>query len=463
MSARPVIEKRVLEKSLWSLTWPLLWSLALSLSLTFVDAFFLSRVSDRAAAGVGALLPVLSLTIMVFSPVSQAGASVASQLLGAGREEDVPSTYLALIFLDLGMGLLASVTFLTLGSHIPRWLGLEGGMADDAATYLRIVGGGQVLKAVQIGFTNILNSRGDTRWVFAEALFTNIFHVLSNLAFLHGAFGLPQWGVAGIACSTLLSLSLGMSFTMLVVRFRLRVRLPWSTPWSLLWQRLRPILRIGLPGAMEPMSFQATQLVVNMFLIRLGAAVLAARVYAMNFFLLTTILWSVALGIGTQICVAHRVGASLHDDAHRVLKRALTLAIAGNLGLCALLALGHPWLLGFLTTDPAVVAAAHPIFFIAPLVEAGRAANIVAGGALRSTGDSRFTAVLGSALMWLVGVPASYTLSTRLGLGLAGIWTAMALDEGVRGVMNFLRWRAGHWRELRVLSRAPAPLAVAGE
>lgn len=458
MSARPV-----LEKSLWSLTWPLLWSLALSLSLTFVDAFFLSRVSDRAAAAVGALLPVLSLTIMVFSPVSQAGASVASQLLGAGREEDVPSTYLALIFLDLGMGLLASVTFLTLGSFIPRWLGLEGAMADDAGTYLRIVGGGQVLKAVQIGFTNILNSRGDTRWVFAEALFTNIFHVLSNLAFLHGAFGLPRWGVAGIACSTLLSLSLGMSFTMLVVRFRLRVRLPWSTPWPLLWQRLRPILRIGLPGAMEPISFQATQLVVNMFLIRLGAAVLAARVYAMNFFLLTTVLWSVALGIGTQISIAHRVGASLHDDAHSVLKRALTMAIAGNLGLCALLALGHPWLLGFLTTDPAVIAAAHPVFWIAPLVEAGRAANIVAGGALRSTGDSRFTAVLGSSLMWLVGVPASYMLSTRLGLGLAGIWTAMALDEGVRGVMNFLRWRAGHWRELRVLSRAPAPLAAAGE
>jgi putative MATE family efflux protein len=322
------------------------------------------------------------------------------------------------------------------------------------------VGGGQVLKAVQIGFTNILNSRGDTRWVFAEALFTNIFHVLSNLAFLHGAFGLPRWGVAGIACSTLLSLSLGMSFTMLVVRFRLRVRLPWSTPWPLLWQRLRPILRIGLPGAMEPISFQATQLVVNLFLIRLGAAVLAARVYAMNFFTLTTILWSVALGIGTQICVAHRVGASLHDDAHRVLKRALALAICGNLGLCALLALGHPWLLGFLTQDPAVVAAARPIFLIAPLVEAGRAANIVAGGALRSTGDSRFTAVLGSSLMWLVGVPASYLLSTLLGLGLAGIWTAMALDEGVRGVMNFLRWRAGHWRELRVLSRAPAPLAV---
>jgi putative MATE family efflux protein len=456
MPARPV-----LEKSLWSLTWPLLWSLALSLSLNFVDAFFLSRVSDRAAAAVGALLPVLSLTVMVFSPVSQAGASVASQLLGAGRKDDVPSTYVALILLDAGMGLVASLIFLTLADYIPRWLGLEGGMADDAAGYLRIVGGGQVLRAVQIGFTNVLNSRGDTRWVFAEALITNVLHVLLNLAFLHGAFGLPQWGVRGIACSTLLSLGFGMTFTMLVVRYRLGVRLPWSDPWRVIWQRLRPILRIGLPGAMEPICFQATQLVVNMFLIRLGAAVLAARLYAMNFFLLTTILWSVALGIGTQISIAHRVGAALYDDAQRVLNRALSIAVAGNLGLCAVLAIAHPWLLGMLTDDPAVLAEAHPVFLIAPLVEAGRASNIIAGGALRATGDSRFTAILGSSLMWLVGVPAAYTLSTSLGLGLAGVWCAMALDEGVRGVMNYIRWRSGRWRGMRVLSRIP-PAPEAG-
>ncbi|MEO8181245.1 MAG: MATE family efflux transporter [Deltaproteobacteria bacterium] len=211
---------------------------------------------------------------------------------------------------------------------------------------------------------------------------------------------------------------------------------------------------------MEPINFQATQLVVNMFLIRLGAPVLAARVYAMNFFMLTTILWSVALGIGTQICVAHRVGAALYDDANRVVTRALSLAVIGNLSLCALLALAHPWLLGTLTSDPAVLAAAHPVFLIAPFVEIGRAANIVAGGALRSTGDSRYTAVLGSSLMWLVGVPAAYLLSTRLGLGLAGIWLALALDEGIRAFMNYFRWRTGHWRVLsRIVARPAASSA----
>jgi putative MATE family efflux protein len=449
---KSVLEKSVLQKSLWSLAWPLFWSLLLTFALSFVDAFFLSRVSDSAAAAVGALLPVLSLTVMVFSPVSQAGASVASQLLGAGRKEDVPATYVALIALDAAMGLLASLSFIVLGAYIPRWLGLEGEMAEHAATYLRIVGGGQVLKAVQIGFTNILNSRGDTRWVMAEALLTNVFHIFSNLAFLTL---LPEWGVRGIACSTLLSLLMGMSFTMLVVRFKLSVRLPWDTAWPVLWQRLRPILRIGLPGAAEPMSFQAMQLVLNTLLIGLGTQVLAARVYAMNFFIMTTVLWSVALGIATQIAIAHRVGAGLYEDAHRMLLRSLKIAMTGNVALCALLALLHPWLLGLLTKDPAILAAAHPVFWIAPLVEAGRAANIVAGGALRSCGDARYTAIRGSLLMWLVGVPAAYLLSTPLGLGLSGIWLAMGLDEGIRGVMNYLRWRSGHWREQRIVSRIP--------
>jgi Na+-driven multidrug efflux pump len=214
-------------------------------------------------------------------------------------------------------------------------------------------------------------------------------------------------------------------------------------------------LRIGLPSALEPISFQCTQLVLNMIVIRLGATVLATRVYVFNFFMVTTVLWSVAFGIGTQISVAHRVGASLYDEASRVLERALLIAVSGNVVLCGVLALVHPYILSELTSDPEVLAIAGPIFLIAPFVEAGRAANIVAGGALRACGDSRFTAVVGTLLMWGLGVPAAFALSTWLGYGLAGIWMAMALDESVRGFMNYFRWRHGRWRELRIVSLPP--------
>jgi putative MATE family efflux protein len=448
----------VLEKGLWSLTWPLLWSLALSLSLNFVDAFFLSRVSDRAAAAVGALLPVMGMTIMVISPLAQAGATVAGQLMGAERHDEVPGTYLALVLMNTCVGLGAAVFFFTFAGHVPLWLGLDAGMAEDATRYLRIVGSFQFLRAIQIGFTNILNSRGETRWVLAEAACTNIVHVVLNAAFLHGWFGIPRWGVSGIAISTVISLALGMSFTMCVVRFKLGVRLPWSLRWQVVRERLRPILRIGLPATLEPLSFQCTQLVLNVIVIGLGAKVLAARVYAFNFFMVTTILWAVAFGIGTQISIAHRVGAGRHDDANRVLERALFTTILGNVVLCGVLAVIHPVVLGQLTSDLSVIEAAHPIFLLAPLVEAGRAANIVAGGALRACGDSRFTAVVGTSLMWCVGVPLAYVLSTWLGLGLAGIWLAMGIDEGARGFMNYFRWRHGRWRRLGVVTGS-VPLA----
>jgi Na+-driven multidrug efflux pump len=44
------------------------------------------------------------------------------------------------------------------------------------------------------------------------------------------------------------------------------------------------------------------------------------------------------------------------------------------------------------------------------------------------------------------------------GLGLTGIWIAMAIDETTRGVVNYRRWRTGRWRELSALAPA-APRA----
>lgn len=445
-SAEPSPESAVLRQSLWALTWPLLSSLFLSLSLNFVDATFLSRVSDEAAGAVGALLPVLGVSVMVFSVVAQAGASVAGQLLGAGRTASVPATYAALIGFNLVLGLLTSLTLLALGPTVVRTLGLHGQMATYAGDYLVTVGGFQFLKATQIGFANILNSRGETRWVLAEAAVTNVTNVGLNLAFLTGSFGLPKLGVRGVAFATILSLSIGLVLTMSLVRFRLGIRLPWRTPWSAMQRHIRAILDIAVPAAVEPVSYQFTQMVINSLIVSLGPAVLAARVYCMNLFMLSTILWAVAFGIGGQIAVAHRVGAGRYAEADAMMHRALRIAALGNLGWCLLLGVFHRQILGLLTDDPEVLAAAGPVYWIAPLVEAGRAFNIVAGGALRAVGDARFSAVIGVGVMWLVAVPLCIGFVEHTPLLLGGVWVALAVDETLRGGVNYFRWRRGHWR-----------------
>ena len=440
---------------LWRLTWPLFISLALSLSLNFSDSFFLSRISDAAAGAAGAINPLLGTTLVLFSAVGQAGASVAGRLYGARRHGELPSTYLALLGFNLTTGLVVSALLFLLHTRLPGWLGLRGQSAEFGKAYLGVLGTFQVLKAVQIAYANMLNSRGETRWILLEAIATNVTNITLNTLILKGQWAfLPRPSVSAVAGCTVIALAFGMLFTIAVVHLRLKVRLPLRTPLRVLRQRLKPILKIGLPAASEPISYQSAQIAINMMVITFGASALATRTYVISFVTISTILWSFALGVGTQILVAHRIGAGRFEEANAGLHRALLLAMAGNATIALFLLVFHRPLLGLLSHDPEVFRLAAPLFGIALLVETSRAVNIVAGGALRSTGDARFVAITGSSMMWCVGVFSAYLFGSIFGLGLTGVWIAMALDETSRGLVNYRRWRAGHWRTLSALAPA---------
>jgi putative MATE family efflux protein len=436
---------------LWAVTWPLFVSLGLSLSLHFTDAFFLSRISDSAAAAAGAINPLLGATLVLFSSVAQAGASVAGRLLGARRHEEVPRTYLALLGFNLVIGIGISAALFLLHPYVPGWLGLRGAAAEAAQTYLAVLGGFQFLKAVQLAYGNMLNSQGQTRWVMVEAVATNVANIGLNLALLHGLFGLRQ-SVGAVAGATVIALLFGMIFTIAVVHVRLRVRFPWRTSLPELKKALRPVLGIGLPSASEPIAYQAAQITINLLVISMGAAALATRTYVLSFVTVSSVLLAIALGIGTQIAIAHRVGAGRLDEADALLHRALLCAVAGSGAVALLLAVFHRPLLGLLTRDPEIARLAAPVFALGVVVEMGRAANIVAGGALRSSGDAKFTALVGGSLMWGLGVTCAYLFGGMFGLGLIGVWLAMCIDETVRAVVNYRRWRSGRWRTTSALA-----------
>lgn len=436
---------------LWHVTWPLFVSLGLSLSLTFTDAFFLSRISDAAAAAAGAINPLLGATLVLFSVVGQAGASVAGRLLGARRHGELPLTYLVMLGFNLAAGLAISALLFALHPWVPGWLGLRGEAEAAARVYMAVLGGCQVLKAVQLAYGNMLNSRGETRWVMVEAIATNVANIGLNFALFKGVFGLHATA-GSVAAATMLALLFGMLFTIGVVHLRLGVRFPLKSSWQELRRALRPILRIGLPSATEPISYQVAQVVINLLVISLGARALATRMYVISFVSISSVLWSLALGVGTQIAITHRVGADKLEEANDAFHRALLYAIAGNGAIALLLAFSYKPLLGLLTDDPEIASLAAPLFAVGVLVEMGRAVNIVAGGALRSTGDAGYASTVAPLLMWGVGVPAAFLFGGTLGMGLTGVWISMAIDECLRGVVCYRRWRSGRWRETSALA-----------
>jgi multidrug resistance protein, MATE family len=74
------------------------------------------------------------------------------------------------------------------------------------------------------------------------------------------------------------------------------------------------------------------------------------------------------------------------------------------------------------TTDPAVVAAAVPIFLICACNQLLDGSQVVLTGALRGMGETRVPFLANFGCSWLWGVPISALLVWHWHLGLVGVW-----------------------------------------
>ena len=92
-----------------------------------------------------------------------------------------------------------------------------------------------------------------------------------------------------------------------------------------------------------------------------------------------------------------------------------------------------------------VIALGKSVMIVAIFLEFGRTTNLVVINSMKSAGDVKFPVILGMLSQWGIAVGVSYLLGIVFDLGLVGIWIGLALDEIVRGVVVFVRWKRKTW------------------
>lgn len=417
-----------------------------------LDSWFLSRRSVEAAAGVGALLPVIGTLFMAIHAFSQAGASIASQFLGGSKPRHAQVTQTLVIAGSAIIGLAMGILLWFATPAIVSLMGLSGEPADAAVKFLRTLSPAIVFRSLQGTLTSLIATHGRTIWNLFSNILMLIVNIVLNFIFLEGYFGVPEFmqGVYGVAIATNLSWIVAAIMLWIVLVYSLEHKAKIKDVKKGYYVLLPEWLRIGVPAAVEPVSFQLFQVFVIALFVRLGDVAIAARVFAGAFAMCAVVL-SVGLGSGSQILVAHLVGNKEFGKANKRMHQSLIWSSSSAFIVAIIVALTGQYLLRFYTDDPKILLLGSTLLWCDVALQPFKAANIVITNALRASGDSAFPAVFGTISMWTLGLGTTLFLCFGIELGAVGLWLGMASDEFYRSIVNYIRWRRGKWKSKGVI------------
>jgi putative MATE family efflux protein len=432
--------------ALFTITWPLFIESFLQMSMRMADTFMVSNVSDQAVAAVGVSNQLILFSFLMLQVVSAGSAIVISQCLGANKTQDVRRFAAGAISINLVVGLIISTSLILCSRQLLGMFALPQELLPEARVYLCIVGGALFIQAMNMSMSAITQVHGFTKYTMMVSIGMNIVNLTGNCLFIFGLWGFPKLGVLGIAISAATTQCLALSVYFLILHKIVKLNLGFKDFVKCRMDDIKKILEIGIPTGANQLSYSASQIVTTYFITSLGAEMLSTRIYTQNVMYFIMML-AIALGRGTQIIIGRLVGAGEKEEAYRQMFRSLGLSLLLSLVAVTTIVLFRGQLIGLFTKDTNVIALGSFLLLLGFILEPGRCFNIVVGESLRATGDARFIVYTGLVVIWGITIPLIYILGIHLGYGLIGIWTVFIIDEWIRGVVLFYRWRSRAWEK----------------
>lgn len=432
-----------------ALTWPIFVEALLRNALNTSDVFMLSGYSDLAVSAVGVISPISFFIIIVSMMVSTGTGILIAQYNGAGRSGDAEHVGIASVILGFAVSIILGSLFFFFSDNIVGLFGLEPQVAEYAHQYLIISGTCAGFVTTSVVFSTILRSHGFSRSPMLINLIFGVLNVIGNYCVLYSPFGLPVYGVPGVATVTVISQLLG-AICMWYLLFKKDLKPRLSKATQVLSSTYKKILRLGVMNAGEILSYNLSQMVIIYFVVQMGTASLTAFTYAQNLARFT-FAFSLSLGQASQIQTSYFVGKGWNNSILIKVQKYFVVGFLASVGVSTLFYLGSETLLRVFTEDPEVITLAMGLMMGSILLEGGRVFNLIFISALKGTGDVKYPVQVGILCMWGFGVGLTYVFGIYFGLGVIGAWLAIAADEWIRGIIMAFRWRSRIWERFKLI------------
>lgn len=434
---------------------PAIMSQISTIVMEYADASMVGRLGAHDSASIGL---VSSSTWLIGGLLNAASLGFSVQLahrIGAKDNKEARNIMKIGLFSTLLFSFIMLILALSVAKPLPIWLGGNKAIVHNASVYF-------IIFACQLPFQQLnnvaggmLQASGNMKTPSLLNILMCLLNILFNLLliFPSGTVGsLPGWnlGVAGAALGTAFSqaiISLIMLYWLLrrseMLKLRKGEKMRFSKSYFI------SAFRIALPVALEQIAQDGAQIVSTRIVAPLGTKAIAANSFSVTAESLCY-MPGYGIGVAATTMIGQSIGAKREDLTYRLgwLVTILGMVVMSITGI--LMYIFAPFMLATLTPDPSIQMLGVRVLRIEAFAEPLFAASIVATGVLRGTGDTMIPSLFNLVSMWLVRLPLAALLSPQIGL--VGVWSAMAIELSVRGILFLWRLSKRNWSTKEVIT-----------
>jgi len=427
----------------------------------FIDQSFIvvmsiintAMISYSGVAAVSAVSMVDTLNFFlsnIFVAIATGGTVIVAQYKGRGDRQLVQSAAAQSISIVVIISIILTVIVLLFQNPLMNLLfgKAEEAVLQNAKLYLLGSCISFPLYAAYQGIVGVLRGIADTKACLILSLFMNMLFLTLNIILITGF----SMGIKGLIISLIVSRFCGVLFALYYVLkinhyFTIKITSFFKQNFSM----IKRIMFIGFPFALEQMFFNGGKLLSLTFIVQLGTAAITVNAIAGSLSMFTQITGS-SLSIAIVTIVGQCVGSGNIKDARKFIKSLLGLSTVLFVVIGALCVIFLPFLIGIYHPPAEFV---KPIYHLMLLTIIAQplfwSLSFMLPAALRAAGDSKFTSVMSLLTMWILRISLGYVLGIVLDYGLMGVWIAMIVEWGVRGLIFGLRFRGDKWYRHKVI------------
>ena len=416
----------------------------------FIDTIMVSSLGTAAIAAVGLTTQPKFICLAVFLSLNVAVSALVARRRGQEEPEKANRVLVQAILITLGLTLIISTAAVVFADPIMRLAGTAEDTHEDAVAYFRIITGGMVFNTLTMVINAAQRGAGNTRIAMKTNIAANAVNICFNYLLIGGNLGFPKLGIRGAAIATVLGtvVACGMSIRSTLHRDRF-ISLRGHIRVSFDRETMRAIANIGSSTLAEQLFLRIGFLTYSIIVANLGTTAFAAHQVGMNIMSI-----SFSFGDGLSVASVALVGRSLGEQRRDLARiyggicQKVGIFFSTVLAVIYLLFSRPIFLLFSSETD--ILSYGDMIMRLMVVIVFLQISQVVFTGCLRGAGDARYTALVSLISVAFVRPFSGWLLCYPIGLGLLGAWLGLAMDQLVRFLMTYVRFKKGKWVNLKI-------------